>query len=77
MTLSMTVSITMLCYYAACRILFTIMLNVIMLSVVMLSVVMLSVVAPKKSATTFAQTTFGPKSQNLRYCKKLEFTRIC
>jgi hypothetical protein len=43
----------MLCYYAVCRILFTILLNVIMLSVitlnvVVLSVVMLSVVAPSK-----------------------------
>ncbi len=34
----------MLYYYAKCRILFTIMLNVDMLSVVMLSVVMLNVV---------------------------------
>ncbi len=35
----------MLCYYAECCTLFTIMLNVIMLSVVLLSVLMLSVVA--------------------------------
>jgi hypothetical protein len=35
----MTLSTTMLCYYAECRILFTIMLNVVMLSVVMLCVV--------------------------------------
>jgi hypothetical protein len=47
----------MLCYYAVCRILFTILLNVIMLSVItlnveMLSVVMLSVVAPSKQFLT-------------------------
>jgi hypothetical protein len=40
----MTLSITMLCHYAECRVLFIIMLSVIMLSVVMLSVIMLSVV---------------------------------
>jgi hypothetical protein len=40
----MTMSITMLCYYAECLILFTNMLNVVMVSVVMLSVVILSVV---------------------------------
>jgi hypothetical protein len=34
----------MLCYYAECRILFTIMLNVVMPNDVMLSIVMLSVV---------------------------------
>jgi hypothetical protein len=34
------------CVYGACRILFTIMLNVVILSVVILSVVMLNVVAP-------------------------------
>ncbi len=39
-----TLSIKMLCHYAECRVLFTIMLNVIMLSAVMLSVVMLIVV---------------------------------
>ncbi len=39
-------SITMLCYYAECGILFTFMLNVVILSVVMLSVVMLIIVAP-------------------------------
>ncbi len=38
----------MLCYYAVCRILFTILLNVIMLSVITLNVVVLSVVAPSK-----------------------------
>ncbi len=37
----------MLFYYAECRILLTIMLNVIMLSVVMLNVIILSVVARK------------------------------
>ena len=37
----------MLCYYAECRILFTITLKVIMLSAIMLRVDMLSVVAPK------------------------------
>jgi hypothetical protein len=37
-------SITMLCYYAECLILFTNMLNVVMVSVVMLSVIILSVV---------------------------------
>ncbi len=36
-------NITMLCYNAECRILFTIILSVVMLSAVMLSVVMLSV----------------------------------
>jgi hypothetical protein len=35
----MTISITMLCHYAECRILFTIMLSVDTLSVVILSVV--------------------------------------
>jgi hypothetical protein len=34
-----TLSITILCYYAECRILFAIMLNVIMLNVIMLIVV--------------------------------------
>jgi hypothetical protein len=38
----------MLCYYAVCRILFTILLNVIMLSVITLNVDMLRVVAPLK-----------------------------
>jgi hypothetical protein len=42
----MTLSIKMLCYHAACRILFVIILIVIMLSVVMLNVVVLSVKAP-------------------------------
>jgi hypothetical protein len=47
----MTLSITILCYYAEwhiadCHILFTIMLNVILLSVILRSIVMLSVVAP-------------------------------
>ncbi len=41
-----TLSITILCYYAECHILFTIMLYVIMLSVIMPSVVILSVVVP-------------------------------
>jgi hypothetical protein len=35
----MTLSITMLCHYAECRLLFIIMLNAIILSVIMLSVV--------------------------------------
>ncbi len=39
-------SITMLCHYAECRVLFLIMLNVIRLGVDMVNVVMLSVVAP-------------------------------
>jgi hypothetical protein len=39
----MTHSITILCYYAECHILFTIMLNVVMQNAVMLSVVMLNV----------------------------------
>ncbi len=43
----MTLSITMLCYYAECHVLFIIMLNVIILSVAMLNVVILNVVAPK------------------------------
>ncbi len=34
----------MLFYYAECRILFTIMLNVVMLSVIKLSVIMLSII---------------------------------
>jgi hypothetical protein len=37
-------SITMLCLYAECCVLFNVMLNVIALSVVMLNVIMLSVV---------------------------------
>jgi hypothetical protein len=40
----MALSITMLCHYAECRILFIIMQNVIMLSVTMLNIVMLSVI---------------------------------
>jgi hypothetical protein len=40
----MTLSITMLSYYAECHILFTIMLNVIVLRVIMLSVIMLNVI---------------------------------
>ncbi len=47
----MTLSITMLCYYVECRILFTIMLSVVMLNVVVLNVVMLSVVGPEKKPT--------------------------
>ncbi len=39
-----TLSIIILCHYAECRVLFTIMMNAVMLSVVMLSVVMLSIV---------------------------------
>jgi len=35
-----TASITILCRYAGCRLLFIIMLNVVMLNVVMLSVIM-------------------------------------
>jgi hypothetical protein len=38
----LTPRMTILCYYADCRVLFITMLNVIMLSVVMLTVVMLS-----------------------------------
>ncbi len=38
MTLSISDSITMLCHYAECRVLFVIMLNVIILNVIMLSV---------------------------------------
>ncbi len=62
----------MLCYYAECRILFTVMLHVIMLSavmlsavmlsVVMLSVVMLSVVAHKKLALETTLAYFPPLS---------------
>ncbi len=37
----MTLSITMLCHYTECHILFTIMLNIIILSVIMLSVIAL------------------------------------
>jgi hypothetical protein len=49
----MTLSITMLfyyaeCHYAECYTFFTIKLNVVMLSVVLLNVVMLSVVAPEE-----------------------------
>ncbi len=43
----------MLCYYAECRILFTIMLSIIMPSVVMLNVEMLSVEAPFESSLLF------------------------
>jgi len=42
----MTLIKTMICHYAECRILFSIMVSVIVLSVIMLSVIMLSVVAP-------------------------------
>ncbi len=42
----MTLNITVLCQYAECHILFSIMLNIIMLNVVMLSVIILSVIAP-------------------------------
>jgi hypothetical protein len=40
----MTLGITMLCYNAECRILFTIMLNGVMLSIIKLNVTMLSAV---------------------------------
>jgi hypothetical protein len=40
----MTLSKTIFCHYAECRVLLIVMLNVIMLSVTMLSVIMLSVV---------------------------------
>jgi len=39
------ISITMLCHYATCRILF-----IFMLSVIMLSVIMINVVVPPRSA---------------------------
>jgi hypothetical protein len=42
----MTLSTTMLCHYAECRVLFINMLILIMLSVVMLNVIMLSVAVP-------------------------------
>ncbi len=41
---AVTLSITMFCQYAECRIFFIIMLNVIMLSVIVLSVIVLNVV---------------------------------
>jgi hypothetical protein len=40
----MILSITRLCYYTECHILFIVMLNVIILSVIMLNVIMLSVI---------------------------------
>ncbi len=43
-TLSVSNSITTLCYYAECHVLFIIMLNVLMVSVIMLNVVMVSVI---------------------------------
>jgi hypothetical protein len=46
----MMISITMLCHYATCRILFIVMLSVIMLNIVILSVIMLNVVVPLMSA---------------------------
>jgi hypothetical protein len=46
----------MLCYYAECRILFTIMLNVFMPSVVILNVIMLSVIVPAQ-VVTFLKTS--------------------
>jgi hypothetical protein len=45
-----TFSITKLCHYAECCVLFIVMLNVIMLSVVMLNVIMLNVVTLKVAA---------------------------
>ncbi len=47
----------MLCYYAECRILFTVMLHVTMLSAVMLSVLILSVIMLSRRA----QKTFNWK----------------
>ncbi len=40
----MTLSITTLCYYAECCVLFIIMLSVVMLNIVMMNVVMMNVV---------------------------------
>ncbi len=40
----MTLSLTMVFYYAECLILFTIMLKVVMLNVIMVNVIMLNVV---------------------------------
>ncbi len=64
--LYVTLSITMLCYYAErhyaeCPISFTnmmnvVMLNVVMLNVVMLNVIMLHIVAPTPSLTLKHQT---------------------
>ncbi len=72
----MTLSITILCYYAECQyaeclILFTIMLNVVMLNVVMLSVIMLSVimtsvVAPQEQPA--AAFTKSSQKSSLIYC---------
>ncbi len=51
----MTLSTTMLCYYAECRVLFIIMLNVIMQSVIMLSGIILTVVAPNNDLKKFVK----------------------
>jgi hypothetical protein len=45
----------MLCHYAECHVLFTIMLSVFLLSAVMLNVVVLSIVAPE---TTQSEAPF-------------------
>jgi hypothetical protein len=72
----MTLSITILgyyaeCHYAECRILFTIMLNVIMLSAIMLSVVMLSVLAPRSQPLGEYEATLSQapgQPANIRLC---------
>jgi hypothetical protein len=44
----MTLSITMLCHYAKCDVLFIVMLNAIMLSLAMVNAILLSVMVPFK-----------------------------
>jgi len=54
----MAFSITTLCRYAECRILFIVMLSVDTLCVIMLNVINLSVVAPYKSTSLFNKLAF-------------------
>ncbi len=54
-------------HYAACRILFTVLLSVIVMNVIMLSVVMLSVVAPAKILNTHKILKFS----KLRFLVKI------
>ncbi len=73
----MTLSITMLCYYADChyaecrcveyRILFIIMPNVVMLSVIMLKVVMLCIVAPYEPLYNNSSTQIKDTAKNIFY----------
>jgi hypothetical protein len=71
----MTVSITMLCHYAECHILFIVMFNV-----VMMSVVILIVVAPPRPVSEAGNLTLKDKIRclldlnfNLKNLTRLEF----